>query len=114
MNMRHRAFMTLDAMAGLFLLASLATALAVAGNMRAKTALRLSDQRKANAAAQEALANLQSGGAAKVADESAKASVRYTGPRLGKSEWVEVTVEREGRHASLTGLAPATQPGVTP
>src|SRR5262245_44727153 len=112
--MRHRAFMTFDALAGIFLLAALATALAVAGNMRAKTAMQLANQRKANAAAQEALSNLQAGSEAKLSDVTAKVTLRYSGKRVGNLEWVEVTVVREGRYASIMGLAPTTQPGGTP
>lgn len=107
---RRRGLMTIDALAGLMLLVALATALAVAANMRAKNAHLLSDQRKANNAAQEALANLQSGSEAKVADESVEISVQRTGKRVVDREWVEVNVVREGRHASIVGLAPATQP----
>jgi hypothetical protein len=107
---RRRGLMTLDALAGLMLLVALATALAVAANMRAKNAHLLSDQRKANNAVQEALANLQYGGEAKATDESAEISVQCTGKRVADREWVEVNVVREGRHASIVGLAPATQP----
>ena len=107
---RRRGLMTMDALAGLMLLIALATALAVAANMRARNAHLLSDQRKANNAAQEVLANLQSGGEAKVKDESVQISVQRTGKRVADREWVEVRVVREGRHASIVGLVPATQP----
>ena len=105
--------MTTDALAGLILLATLATLLAVAVAMRHKSAQHLSDQRRANNAAQEALANLQAGRDAKVADEFAQVSVDRSGKTVGRREWVEVKVVREGRHASIVGLAPATQPGVS-
>lgn len=107
---RRRGFMTMDALAGLMLLVALATALAVAANMRARNAHLLSDQRKANNAAQEVLANLQSGGEAKSAHESVQISIQRAGKRVADREWVEVKVLREGRHASIVGLAPATQP----
>jgi hypothetical protein len=109
--MRRRAFMMADAIAGLTLLATLATLLAVAVTLRAKTATHLVDQRQANNLAQEALANLQSTGDAKMPDDSAEVSVDRTGKRIGDREWVEVKVIHNGRHASIAGLAPATQPG---
>ena len=112
--MRRRAYMMADALAGLTLLAALGTLLAVAVVMRSKSATHLSDQRRANDAAQEALLNLQSTGDAKVADDSADVHVERTGKRVGGREWVEVKVTCAGRHASIAGLAPATQPGVSP
>jgi hypothetical protein len=106
--------MITDAIGGLFLLAALATLLAVAIGVQSKGAKLLLDQRIANNEAQEVLAKLQEGGEAKVSDESANVSVERTGKHVGDKEWVEVKVVREGRHASIVGLAPATQPGSTP
>ena len=109
--MRRRAFMMADAIAGLTLLATLATLLAVAVTMRQKSATHLVDQRQANNLAQEALANLQTTGNANVSDGSVEISVDRTAKRVGDREWVEVNVVHHGRHASIVGLAPATQPG---
>jgi hypothetical protein len=98
--------MMMDALAGLMLLIALATALGVAASMRAKNAQLLVEQRAANNAAQEAMANLQSGGEAKVVDESTEVSVQHTGKLVGDKEWIEISVVRAGRHASIVGLAP--------
>ena len=111
--MRQRGFMMTDAIAGLLLLATLATLLAVAGGIHQKGGQRLLDQRIANNEAQDALAKLQRGGEAKISDESAQISVERTGKLVGGREWVEVKVIREGRHASIVGLAPTTQPEAT-
>ena len=112
--MNRHGLMTFDALAGLFLLAAIATALAVSANLRQKSAVQLTHQRQANAAAQEALGNLQTTGKPQISDSSIEVSVEYTGQRVGKSEWVEVSTACEGRHASIVGLAPTTQPGVSP
>ncbi len=107
---RRHAFMTFDAIAGLFLLAALATALAVGLNLRDKTTVRLISQRKANTVAQQALARLQAGGEASIADAPGSVSVQYLGTRVGSHEWVEITAISDGRRGSIVGLAPATRP----
>jgi len=112
--MRRRGFMMTDAIGGLLLLATLATLLAIAIGVQSRSSARLLEQRRANAAAQEALANLQAGGEAKVADDAASVEVQRSGKFVGRSEWVEVKVARAGRHASIVGLAPTTQSAVTP
>jgi hypothetical protein len=107
---RRKAFMTFDALAGLFLLVALATALAVAATLRQKSAVHLADQRAANALAEQVLLHLQATGQT-MDDSSSSISIARSGQHVGKLEWVEVTVRRNGRRASMTGLAPATQPG---
>jgi len=106
--------MMADAIAGLVLLGTLATLLAVAAGMRHKSSQRLSVQRHAQVIAQEALANLQATGEAKTSDDAATVDVQRTGKITGNREWVEVKVIADGRHASIVGLAPTTQPGVSP
>jgi type II secretory pathway pseudopilin PulG len=108
--MRRRGFMMADAIAGLVLLGTLATLLAVAAGMRQKSAQRLSVQRHAQVLAQEALANLQATGTPKVSDDLAHVSVERTGKFVADREWVEVTVTSDGRRSSIVGLAPTTQP----
>ena len=102
--------MMTDAIAGLFLLGTLATLLAVSAGMRHRTAQSFSDQRRAEAIAQEALASLSVNGEAKVGDEMAHVSVARTGKFIGGREWVDVKVAVNGRRAAIVGLAPATQP----
>ena len=112
--MRRRGFMMADAIAGLFLLAALGTLLAVAIGMQSRSANRLLDQRRANNSAIESLANLQSSGEAKASDQSATVAVERSAKFVAGKEWVEVRVTLNGRHASIVGLAPATQPEAKP
>jgi Tfp pilus assembly protein PilX len=102
---RKRAFMTMDALAGLFLLAALATALVVAAHAQQRAAHNLADQRRALAAAQSAIQNLSVN--APIDDK--QASVSRTGLRVGEKEWVEVTGICNGRRVSLTFLASTVQ-----
>jgi len=99
--------MAVDVLAGIFLLAAMATALVVAAHVQASSAQAFSDQRKANAIAQEALLNLQTSGKATSSEQAATVSVQHTGERAGDGEWVEVRVVWQNRHASIVGLAPA-------
>lgn len=110
MNKRSTAFMTFDALAGLFLLVALATALAVAATLRQKSAAHLADQRVANSLAEQVLLHFQFTGQT-TDDSSSQISIARSGKRVGKSEWIEVTVLHNSRRASITGLAPTTQPG---
>jgi hypothetical protein len=109
---RTSGFLTLDVLAGIFLLMALAITLAVSANLRQRSAQRLAEQRQALAVAQEVLVNLRSSGQSSTSDTAAQVSVERTGRRLADLEWVQVTVIREGRRASLLGLAraPATRP----
>jgi hypothetical protein len=102
MRMRN-AFMTMDALAGLFLLAALATALAVAAHSRQRAAENLATQRSALAATQRVIAQLQTG-----QPEQDRVSIVHTGRRLGSGEWVEVSVEVDGRRVPLLAVTPAT------
>jgi hypothetical protein len=92
-------------LAGIFLIAAMATALIVAAHVQAKSESAFADQRKANAIVQEALLNLQTMGKATTAEPEAKVSVFNTGTRVDDREWVEVRVEFKTRHASIVGLA---------
>jgi hypothetical protein len=95
--------MTMDALAGLFLLASLATLLVVAVNLRYRAASSLASQRDALHAAQHALQTLQTSRQLPQRD----LIVIPTGHRLGEYEWYQITSTTNGRSVSLLGLAPA-------
>jgi hypothetical protein len=94
--------MTLDALAGLFLLAALATALVVASRAQQRAAANLSAQRRALAATQRAIDQLQ---AAQPAGDGVH--IANTGTRVGSLEWVEVGVDIDGHRVQLTALVPA-------
>ena len=101
---KHRAFLTADVLAGIFLLAAMATALIVAAHVQAKSENSFADQRKANAIAQEVLLNLQTTGKPTTAEAAAKVTVEHTKKVIGDGEWIEVRVEYQNRHASIVGL----------
>jgi hypothetical protein len=100
----RKAFMTMDALAGLFLLAALATALAVAAHSRQRAAENLATQRSALAATQRVIAQLQIG----QQPAEGRVSIVHTGTRLGSGEWVEVSVDVDGRRVPLLAVTPAT------
>jgi hypothetical protein len=101
----HRGYMLIDALAGLVLLVALATVFARAHALQAGTNVRVHDQRRALQDAQTVLMKLQSSpGADAPKIDGAKISVTHLGKRSGSGEWIEVTVVREGRSASLVGL----------
>jgi hypothetical protein len=104
---RSQGYLLMDALAGLLLLLALTTLLATAVNLRQRNARHLAEQRKALLAAQEVLVNARTTGQPTCTDTFAQVSIARTGQQVGELEWVEVSVEREGRHASLVGLAPA-------
>jgi hypothetical protein len=114
---RPFGFMATDVLVGIFLLAAMATLMAVAGNLRYRNTRHLADQRAALQEARMALVQLQSGAQPTAADPSTQLAINHTGTRVGSREWVEVTVIRQGRRSSLVGLvtatdsAPSTQPG---
>jgi len=96
-------FMTMDALAGLFLLASLATLLVVALNLRHRAARELASQRDALHAAQHALQTLQT--SRQLPHDGV--IVIPSGHRLGERQWYQVAATKNGRSVSLFGLAPA-------
>jgi hypothetical protein len=103
--MKNRtAFVLLDVIAGIALLAALSTVLVVAANSVTLNAGHLAEQRAASNEVQSAMAKLQSG--EKLDDPNI--TIRHIGPRVGNREWIEVNATRDGHHASLIGLAPPT------
>ena len=99
----RRAFMTLDVLAGIFLLAALITLLAGAAKMRHSSARQFAAQRDALNVAQATLERLQTREPI-VADGNT--SIVATKQYVAGREWVEVTVIRDGRRASIIGLVP--------
>ncbi|HWP40750.1 MAG TPA: hypothetical protein VNL70_07480 [Tepidisphaeraceae bacterium] len=95
--------MTMDVLAGLFLLASLATVIVVTLNPRHRVLSSLTSQRDALHAAEQALHMLQTTRQLPQTD----LIIIPTGHRLGDYEWCQITASRNGRRVSLVGLAPA-------
>ena len=107
---RGRGFLLADLMVGIFILSLLATVLLMSLNLRINGAGKLESQRNATEAAQRVLSNLQNGRPIGEAD-FIRLTLRRSGQKIGSSEWVEVTISLDGRHATLSGLAPTTQEG---
>jgi len=97
-----RGFITFDMLAGIFLLVAMASVLAASTGLRARNAQHLADQRAAMAVAQRTLSEGNP-----PAGSSARITVDHTGKRISDREWINVSVILNGRHASLSGLAPA-------
>lgn len=103
----RRGMIILDVMAGLFLLAVMATLLAVTINTSSRSAARLRDQREAHQIAQQVLMRLQTRSDLPAESEQTRIEVVRSGHRVGSMEWIDVAVIHHGRRAELTGLAPA-------
>jgi hypothetical protein len=97
--------MTMDALAGLFLLAALATALVVASRAQQRAAASLTAQRRALAATQRAIEQLQA--ARRIGDG---VHVVNTNARVGSLEWAQVEAEVDGRRVDLMALVARSQP----
>jgi len=98
--------MLIEVLAGIFLLLALAMALGASVALRARNAQHLSDQRAALAIAQQVLTE----GVAPV-ESPAQISIHRGDKRIGNRQWVDVSVTLNGRHASLSGLAPVESGG---
>jgi type II secretory pathway pseudopilin PulG len=107
---RRRGFMMLDVLIGIILLGALLSVLGISANLRNRAAVRMASQRAAMQLAEKALADLQRGATTAPADSQDSVVVHRSGQRIGALEWVQVIASHEGRKASLSGLAPATQP----
>jgi hypothetical protein len=103
--------MLLDVIIAIILLGALLSVLGVSANLRNRAAGRMASQRAAMQVAEKALADLQRGATTAPADTGDSVVVHRTGQRIGAMEWVQVSATHDGRHAALSGLAPATQPG---
>src|SRR5947208_11316388 len=79
---KHRAFMTIDMIAGLALLTTMASLLAAAAMLRGRTAQHLSDQRAAMVIAERTLCEGHA-----PADPLAQVSIKRTGTSTGGREW---------------------------
>ena len=102
-RLRPRGLMVADAVAGLALLAVLATTIIIAARSQGIASERLSDSRGATWAAEQALAEMQAGRAAgkEVRVDALNADAAPDG-----FAWVRVHAERYGRSADLIGLVP--------
>jgi type II secretory pathway pseudopilin PulG len=107
---RRRGFMMLDVLIGIILLGALLSVLGISANLRNRAAVRMASQRAAMQLAEMALADLQRGATTAPAEAQDSVVVHRSGQRIGGLEWVQVIASHEGRQASLSGLAPATQP----
>jgi type II secretory pathway pseudopilin PulG len=98
--------MVADAVAGIALLAVLATSIIVATRGQQIASARLSESRGATWAAEQAMAELQGG---KPAGEGIRVEPVDAGtPPPQGFAWVRVRAERHGRPAELIGLVPKT------
>jgi type II secretory pathway pseudopilin PulG len=105
-RLRPRGLMVADAVAGLALLAVLATAIVIAVRSQHMASERLSDSRGATWAAELALAEMQAG---KPAGENVRVeALDADAPPPDGFTWVHVRTERNGRSADLIGLMPKT------
>lgn len=100
------AFILIDVLAGLFLLAALASALAVAAHVRQLAAVKFGDQRQAIEIARESLADLQSHHPIPTQSQypGVKISVAPTTQSTDHLSWSKVTVEFNGQRATLEGI----------
>jgi hypothetical protein len=97
---RRRGFLTIDAVAGLILLTTLAVVLATAIGQRVRAANRLADSRTASRLAEAALFDLQQN-----RPPPAGVGVRHLLPGREDDvlQWVQVTATVNGRTVALTG-----------
>ena len=105
---RRRGFFLLDAITGFLVIGVLGLVLVSAITMNTRAHRRLRDAAAATAAAEQVLALLRDGQPAPQSLGGAAVRVRpmEAGEAPRKYRWVEVTVTREGRAATLVGLAP--------
>src|SRR4051812_39511107 len=107
MKRKRHGLMTIDALAGLMLLGALASALAVGTNVSRRAARQFASQREALLVAQQTVDALRVGSTIPTSDDVV---IARTGPRVGDREWIEITVTKNSRRATLAALVPATQP----
>jgi type II secretory pathway pseudopilin PulG len=101
-----RGFVIIDVVIGLAILAAIGAALVVALNRQQGAAARLAETRGLTWAAEQAMAELQSGRKPQVEGVRVEASPAEAAPPAGYA-WVRVRAERNGRSATLVGLVPA-------
>jgi len=104
---RRAAFLFFDLMIALAVLATLTTLMIVGVDRQRRTSQALSDTRAANRLAERVLLDLQQGHKPAAATGGERVAVaRLTGGQeISGYSWVSVTVESNGRHATLSGLA---------
>jgi type II secretory pathway pseudopilin PulG len=107
---RPYGFFTIDALIGLFIIAALASALAVAMGRQRQSVTRFGDSRAAVHLAERALLNLQRGRPLPPVDDQTAISVKNLDtPGTGSQVWVEVSATVRGRTQNLIGLVPAAE-----
>jgi hypothetical protein len=113
---RQPGFIMIDVLAGLFLLAALASAMAVAMHVRQLAAQKFGDQRQAIEIARETIADLQSHHPIPTESQypGVKISVAPTTQSSDHLSWRKVTVELNGRQATLEGIADTESAGAKP
>jgi type II secretory pathway pseudopilin PulG len=103
--------MIADAVAGIALLAVLATSIVIAVRSQQRGAERLSDSRGATWVAERALAEMQAGRAVSMAASDVRVEPLDAESVPQGFAWVRVRGERNGRSAEVIGLVPkATVP----
>ena len=101
-----RGFVIIDVVIGLMILAAVAAALIVALNRHQHASSRLAETRGLTWAAEQAMAELQSGRKPQGDGIQVESSSTDAAPPAGYA-WVRVRAERNGRSATLVGLVPA-------
>jgi hypothetical protein len=106
----------IDVLAGLFLLAALTSAMVVALHARRMAAQKFGDQRQAIEIARETLADLQSNHPipTEAQHPGAKISIAPATQSSDHLSWQKVTVEFNGRRATLEGVASEVTPASNP
>ena len=112
----HSGMIMIDVLPGLFLLAALSSAMAVALHARQLATQKFGDQRQAIEIARETLADVQSHRPVPNASQypGVKISVAPTTQSSDRAAWSRVTVEFNGRRATLDGFADTESTGAHP
>lgn len=109
MRKRHRAFMVMDAIVGLAILALLGVIVAGELTWHARAAKRLANVRAAAQLAESALFDLQQGHQPSTAQGTDQIKVEQLsgGDPMSHRSWVRVTATLDGQSAALVGLVNA-------
>jgi type II secretory pathway pseudopilin PulG len=105
---KRHAFLLVDVITGLVLLAALGTALVIAQSARSHAARKLADTRTAIRLAERSLIELQSGRSIPADTPNARVEVRPLTSETGIAgkKWIQVRTTLHGQSASLCGLVP--------
>jgi hypothetical protein len=113
---RHRAFLTIDILGGLALIAIAGTMLTVLTARCMRASAQLAAGRNAIGAAETALANMQDGLANPTSDARVRIEIAPCpdGAVVAGHRWVQVIATVEGQSRAVSGLVPARQPDTAP